>query len=326
MSASSLRNQPSVNALASSIVDALTMSRDEFRIKVTRAPTGALLIDAGAEAIGGIDVGLRVAEICMGGLGHAQLVPSALTPAWPWSISVHTSNPVIACLASQYAGWSLSHGEGDGAYSVLGSGPGRAIAWKEELFHELGYRDRAGRAIFVLEASAPPPDALVERIADDCELTPKDLVFIYAPTSSLAGTVQVIARVLEVALHKAHALKFPLERIVDGMGVAPLSPPSPDFLTAMGRTNDAIIFGGHVQLYVTGPDSDAEELARNLPSRASKDFGKSFAETFKAVNYDFYKIDPMLFSPAAVTVTALESGRSFKGGAVASALLDASFR
>jgi methenyltetrahydromethanopterin cyclohydrolase len=63
-----------------------------------------------------------------------------------------------------------------------------------------------------------------------------------------------------------------------------------------------------------------------LPSRASKDFGKPFAETFKAVNYDFYKIDPMLFSPAAVTVTAVNSGRSFHGGAIARALLNASFR
>src|SRR5690606_29672864 len=84
---------------------------------------------------------------------------------------------------------------------------------------------RAGRAIFVLEASAPPPDPLVEQIADDCDLAPKDLTFIYAPTSSLVGSVQIVARVLEVAMHKAHTLKFPLDRIVDGLGAAPLSPP-----------------------------------------------------------------------------------------------------
>lgn len=316
----------SVNALATSLVDALTMSSDRLRLKVSRNRIGSLIIDAGAEVPGGIEAGLRIAEICMGGLGQAQLLPSALSAKWPWTISIQTSDPVIACLGSQYAGWSLTHGEGEGAYSVLGSGPGRAMAGKEEIFDEIGYRDRAGRAIFVLEASAPPPDELVEKIADDCDLTPKDLVFIYAPTSSLAGSVQVVARVLEVALHKAHTLKFPLDRIVDGMGAAPLSPPSPDFITAMGRTNDAIIFGGHVQLFVTGPDGEAEELAKNLPSRASKDFGKPFAETFKAVNFDFYQIDPMLFSPAAVTVTALESGRSFNAGAIAGALLDASFR
>ena len=56
------------------------------------------------------------------------------------------------------------------------------------------------------------------------------LTFIYAPTRSLAGSVQVVARVLEVALHKAHELKFPLSRIVDGIATAPLSPPHPDFV------------------------------------------------------------------------------------------------
>ena len=45
------------------------------------------------------------------------------------------------------------------------------------------------------------------------------------------------------------------------MGAAPLSPPHPDFVIAMGRTNDAIIYGGRVHLFVTGPASDARELA-----------------------------------------------------------------
>lgn len=319
------RNGISLNATASPLVDTLAMSAARLRLHVSRNRLGSLIINAGAQAQGGIEAGLQIAEICMGGLGQARLVPSG-HGAWPWTITVQTSDPVLACLASQYAGWSLSHGEGEGAYSVLGSGPGRAIAAKEAIYAEIGYRDRAGRAILVLEASAPPPDPLVERIADDCDLAPKDLIFIYAPTTSLAGSVQVVARVLEVAMHKAHALHFPLDRIVDGVGAAPLSPPSPDFLTAMGRTNDAIIFGGQVQLFVHGPDDEAEQLAKSLPSRSSKDFGKSFAETFKAVNYDFYKIDPMLFSPAEVIVTALDSGRSFHGGATAQALLEASFR
>jgi methenyltetrahydromethanopterin cyclohydrolase len=316
----------SVNALAAPLVDALVIQAARLRVKSGRNRLGSLIIDAGQDATGGLEAGLRIAEICMGGLGQARLAPGGPNVRWPWGIAIHTSDPVLACLGSQYAGWSLSHGEGKSAYNVLGSGPGRAVAAKEDIFRAIGYRDRAARAIFVLEATAPPPDGLIEEIAADCGLPPRDLIFIYAPTSSLAGSVQVVARVLEVALHKAHALRFPLERIIDGAGTAPLSPPSPDFLTAMGRTNDAIIFGGQVQLFVTGPDADAEDLARNLPSRASKDYGRPFAETFKSVNYDFYKIDPMLFSPAAVTVTTLDSGRSFHGGALAHALLEASFR
>ncbi len=151
----------------------------------------------------------------------------------------------------------------------------------------------------MLEGSKPPPSPLVKEIAAACGIEPSDLAILYAPTQSLAGGVQVVARVLEVALHKAHELHFPLARIVDGLGAAPVPPPHPDFVVAMGRTNDAIIFGGRVQLFVTGPSAEARDLAQAMPASKSRDYGKPFAEIFRAAKGDFYAIDPMLFSPAA---------------------------
>jgi methenyltetrahydromethanopterin cyclohydrolase len=323
----SISGQPglSVNARAARLLDNMLADSAALGVSARRGTLGQLLIDAGVEARGGVEAGLRIAEICMGGLGKVALAPWQGASAWKWALAVSSSHPVTACLASQYAGWNLSHGEGEGAYNVLGSGPGRAIARKEKLFEELGYKDEAGRAIFVLEAPAPPPDGLVERVADDCNLAPKDLAFIYAPTQSIAGTTQVVARVLEVALHKAHELHFPLERIVEGVASAPLPPAGGDFMTAMGRTNDAIIYGGHVHLSVTGTEAEAADLAARLPSAGSRDYGRSFKEIFAAVNYDFYAIDPALFSPASVTVTALATGKSFHGGRIDEALVDASF-
>ena len=126
--------------------------------------------------------------------------------------------------------------------------------------------------------------------------------------------MQIVSRVLEVALHKANDLKFPLENIVDGIGAAPIPAPHPDFLTAMGRTNDAIIYGGLVQLFVKGSAKDAMGLAEKLPSRASRDYGQPFAEIFKQFKGDFYAIDPLLFSPAEVIVTAIETGDTFRAG------------
>ena len=242
-----------------------------------------------------------------------------------WSLAVSTAQPVLACLGSQYAGWSLSHGEGKDGFFALGSGPGRALAAKEELFGELGYRDAADSACLVLETGTLPPLPLLDRIAGDCGVAADRLTLILTPTSSLAGATQVVARVLEVALHKAHFLGFPLEHIVDGMGTAPLCPPSPDFLAAMGRTNDAILFGGDVQLYVAGDDAAAEDLAQRLPSAASSDYGRPFAEVFKAAGHDFYKIDPLLFAPARVAVTCLASGRTFRAGRLNAELLERSF-
>jgi methenyltetrahydromethanopterin cyclohydrolase len=314
----------SVNARAAALVERLVADAAELKIGVTRGASGETLIDCGAGHLGSIAAGLRIAEICMGGLGAITIERSAAAPNWPTTLVSRSSNPVIACLASQYAGWRLSQ-EGPEKFFALGSGPARALARREPLFEKLNYADKADSATLVLESQSPPPAAIVAKVAQDCGVASDRLTFIYAPTQSLAGSVQVVARALEVALHKAFELGFPLDHVVDGIGAAPLCPPHPDFVIAMGRTNDAIIYAGQVHLFVMGPAGDARSLAERLPSESSRDYGRPFAEIFKSVKGDFYAIDPMLFSPAAVIVTAIESGESFRAGHVNSSLLDASF-
>ncbi len=296
-----------------------------LRLGVSKLENQTTIIDAGIDTLGGLEAGRRIAEICMGGLGSVSLGASGVSELWPWQVNVHSANPVLACLASQYAGWSLSHGNGKQAFNALGSGPARAMGSKEALFDELAYRDRHEQAFLVIEVDKIPPLEIADEIARRCELAPENLYLILTPTSSLAGCVQIVARVLETALHKAHALGFELERIVDGAGCAPLCPPSPDFLKAMSRTNDSILFAGQVQLFVRTGAYEAEELANKLPSSASADYGQPFGEIFKSVEYDFYKIDPMLFSPARVAVTSLESGDTFHAGKLDLTLLNKSF-
>ena len=315
---------PSVSARAAKLVDALVADAGALRCIVSTGEAGERRIDLGAAAPGGIEAGRRLAEICMGGLGVVSFTMSSGIPSWPLGITVHSSNPVIACLGSQYGGWTMSD-EATGFFA-LGSGPARALARKEELFKELGYVDHHNKAALVIEGDKPPPPALVKKVAADCGVAASDLTILFAPTGSLAGTVQIAARVLEVALHKAHTLHFPLDKIEDGIGTAPIAPPIPDFIKAMGRTNDSIIYGGRVQLYVRSTDEAAKKLADDLPSKGSSAYGKPFAEIFAAVNGDFYKIDPMLFSPAAVIVSNLDTGASFHAGELAPEIVDASFR
>jgi len=315
----------SLNELAGKLADDMVADAAQLRIGVSRGERGETIIDCGAKHVGGIEAGLRMARICMGGLGTIRLVPSDAVPRWPWHIAVRSSQPVAACLASQYAGWALKHENGGEKYSALGSGPARALARKEALFAELQHEEKAERAILVVEADVAPPAAVLAKAAADCKVSPDRFTVLFAPVRSLAGSVQIVARVVEVALHKAHALKFPLERILDAAGVAPLSPPHPDFATSMGRTNDAIIYGGRVHLFVSGPAADAKRLAEQLSSVTSRDYGAPFVEIFRRFKGDFYAIDPMLFSPAAVAVTALDSGETFRAGKVSVELLDASF-
>ncbi|APH54025.1 N5,N10-methenyltetrahydromethanopterin cyclohydrolase [Granulibacter bethesdensis] len=315
----------SVNARAWALLQDMINNAEELKIGVSTGSLGETLIDAGSAVPGSIAAGLQLARICMGGLGTVTLLPDQTLENWPFSVSVASSNPVTSCLASQYAGWSLHHKDENGSFFALGSGPARALARGEKLFEELTYRDESTHAVLVLEAAKPPPAAIVERVARECRVVPENLGIIYAPTQSLAGSVQVVGRVLEVALHKTHELHFPLENVVDGIASAPLPPPHPDFVTAMGRTNDAIIFAGRVHLFVKGSAEEARKLAEQLPASTSRDYGKPFKDIFAAVKGDFYKIDPSLFSPAEVLVTAIETGETFRAGKRDQALLDASF-
>jgi methenyltetrahydromethanopterin cyclohydrolase len=325
MTVSKLGEAPNINQAVQPLVARLKAEASALRVAVSRAGNGATVIDAGISAPGGLEAGRLIAEICMGGLGRVAFGCSAPFARWRWQVDVTAAYPVIACLASQYAGWSLNHGEGKDAFFALGSGPARAMGSREPLFEELGYRTPAGDTAIVLEVANMPPQALLDKVVERCAIAPEQLTVILTPTTSLAGGVQIVARVLEVALHKLHELKFPLADLVDGSASAPLPPPAPKFMTAMGRTNDAILFGGQAHLYVTGSDDDARALAERMPSSASRDFGRPFAEVFKSYGYDFYKVDPHLFSPAAATVTNVTSGRSFHAGALHEGLLDQSF-
>ena len=317
----SANNPVSINQLARVKVAELIDCASQLRLHITRHTSGATIIDAGIDATGGLEAGRLIADICMGGLGNVQIEQNNQFAHWPLSVQVTSQNPVLACLGSQYAGWSLAHEQ----FFALGSGPARAIAQRETIFKELAYIDRAETTVLVLETDKIPPQEVIAKVADDTGILAENLTFILTPTRSLAGTVQIVSRVLEVALHKCHTLHFPLATIIDGVGLAPIPPPSPDFITGMGRTNDAILFGGFVQLFVSCADSEAEQLALALPSNTSQDYGKSFAEVFKAVGMDFYQIDPLLFSPAKVTISNLKTGNSFFAGAFNEVLLNQSF-
>ena len=315
---------PSVSARAARLVDGIVADSNALRCSVTTGAAGERCIDLGAQVPGGLEAGRRLAEVCLGGLGTVSLHMASGLKRWPLAITVYASEPVVACLGSQYAGWQIT--EQESGFFALGSGPARALSRVEALYKDLNYVDHYSKASLVIEGDKPPPASVTRQIAAACGVQPANLTILFAPTGSLAGTVQIAARVLEVALHKAHELHFPLENIVDGMGTAPIAPPVPDFVKAMGRTNDAIIYGGRVQLFVRGPNDAAEKLAQQLPSSTCAAYGEPFADIFAAAGGDFYKIDPMLFSPAEVIVSNLDTGTSFHAGELAPDVVNKSFR
>lgn len=314
---------PSVSRRADKIVEQMIADADALRITVTTGSLGERLIDCGADAVGCLEAGRRLGEICLGGLGTVTFTQTSGVDKWPFGVVVHSTNPVIACLGSQYAGWQITD-EATGFFA-LGSGPARALSRVEDLYKDLGYVDHSPTTALVIEGATAPPPAVIKKVAAACGIPPSGLTILYATTWSLAGTVQIAARVLEVSIHKAHELHFPLGDILDGIATCPIAPPYPDFIKAMGRTNDGVIYGGHVQLFVKGTDENAKKLADGLPSSTVQSYGKPFAELFAEVGGDFYKIDPLLFSPASIIISNVETGTSFHTGKLDPAIVDKSF-
>ena len=318
-------NWASVNKASQPLVNQLVADAKALQLEINTLSNGTRIVDAGVNCTGGLEAGRLIGEICMGGLGTVTLGTNSGFENWPWSVNVHAKTPVLSCLGSQYAGWSLSHKSAEGQFFALGSGPGRALAAKEEILKEFAYKDSAESTCIVLEVDSYPPVEIADKVAKDCGINADMLTFILTPTSSLAGVMQIAIRVLEVAMHKAHTLNFPMGKIIDGYGVTPVAPPGGDFMTGMGRTNDAILYGGMVQLFVDCSDEEAKDLANKMPSNTSSDYGRPFGEIFKAYEYDFFKIDPMLFSPAKVIITNAKTGNSYTAGELNVAMLETSF-
>ncbi|MAZ79724.1 MAG: methenyltetrahydromethanopterin cyclohydrolase [Gammaproteobacteria bacterium] len=315
----------SVNKKSQELVNDLIDNSDYYRVSVSKGHNGSVIIDAGIKELGNMEAGRVISEICLGGIGRVHILNTFQNNEWPLTVNVNTNDPVIACLGSQYAGWSLSSKEEGSKFNALGSGPARVLALKEPLFSDINYSDKSDKTCIVMEVDSFPPNDVIDKISNDTGVDPKNLTIIITPTSSIAGNIQVVSRVLEVALHKAHELQFPMSDVIEGFGSAPIPPTSPDFLTAMGRTNDAIIFAGITQLLVSTTDEMAEELCNKMPSSTSNDYGKPFADIFKEYEYDFFKIDANLFSPSKVIISNTKTGNTFISGKIDDELMKKSF-
>lgn len=304
-------NQAASRLLTHRLADAESLRLAGHRV------AAATVVDCGIAVAGGLQAGLLLARICLADQADVSLVPTRDGPA----VQIHTDDPVRACMASQYAGWQVAVGK----YFAMGSGPMRAVYAKEAIFEQIPGKETSPVAVGVLETRKLPTEEVISYFVERLKLPPEQLTLLCAPTASIAGSLQVVARSLETALHKLHELGFDLNHVVSGHGVAPLPPIAADDLTAIGRTNDAILYGGEVTVWVRGDDEQLAAIGPKVPSSASKDHGAPFADVFERAGRDFYKIDPHLFSPAVITFCNLTTGRRHVFGKLEPDVLRRSF-
>ncbi|MDI3484487.1 MAG: methenyltetrahydromethanopterin cyclohydrolase [Methanobacteriaceae archaeon] len=316
----------SVNLKAKKIVDEMISRADDLKIKVQRLDNGSTVLDCGVNVEGSIKAGELYTKVCLGGLADVGIsLPADLSRrlALP-SVKVKTDSPAISTLGSQKAGWAVSVGD----FFALGSGPARALSKKpSETYEEIDYEDDADIAIIALESDKIPEEDVTENIAKECGVSAENVYALVAPTASIVGSIQISGRVVENGTYKMlEALEFDVKKVKYAAGIAPIAPVDPDGLKAMGKTNDAVLFGGRTYYYIESDEGDdLKYLAENLPSSASKDYGRPFYEIFKEADYDFYKIDKGMFAPAEVFINDLRTGEVFRAGFVNEELLIKSF-
>ena len=315
-----------LNERSLGLVQRLTADPDGFEVAVDTLAEGTVVVDAGIAVRGSLEAGRLTAEACLGGLGCVDFCEGHPDAASLPGVQVRVSRPVLACMASQYAGWAVSlKGSGGGTFFAMGSGPARALYRGEALFAGIAHTDTSANAVLILESRQPPTADVAAMIAKACRIEASRLFLIVAPTASLVGSVQIAARVVETGMHKLHELGFALDAVVSGFGTCPLAPVAADDLKAVGRTNDAVLYGGKAWYTVDCRDEDIERVLDQIPSGASRDHGTLFYELFKRYGGDFYKIDPLLFSPAQVFFNNLRTGRCFAAGKTNPELLRESF-
>jgi len=280
-------------------------------------PCGAWVIDAGINCPGGLLAGQIMAEAGIAGLGSVRVEQRLLLDIpWPW-VTIDSDQPLLGCFLCQSANWPVKNDD----YFAMGSGPACLLNADLKIGQEFGYIEKSDHAVLVMETRTIPDNDVCIFIAEKCGVDPKNLAILVAPTSCMSGSVQIAARSLETGLHKLHQLGFDLSKIQSGMGRCPISAPTGDDFTALGRTNDMVFFAAQVWMAITKTDdSQLAELTVKIPSCSSPAYGKPFLEILKQAG-DFYAIDPGLFAPAEVTLTNIDTGHVYHGGGMDAAHL-----
>ncbi|MDP4127935.1 MAG: methenyltetrahydromethanopterin cyclohydrolase [Bacillota bacterium] len=313
------RSKLSPNNLAFPLMTEFLSKSEQLRIKVHNQH-GTTLIDCGVHVQGGWEAGILFASVCLGGLAQVkQHWVDFDGLRWP-AVEVITDHPIRACMASQYAGWPIQNNR----CLAMGSGPGRAIVHEGVLFKKFGCEDQSDTVIICLESEELPSEEVVKYILEKCHCAPTCLYILVAPTASQVGSIQVAARALETGLSKLMELGYDLDKIDSGWGICPIPPVACDNLSALGRTNDAILYGATVLYNLRDDDQALESLVKKIPSCSSREYGQLFGDLYKKCG-NFYDIDPMLFSPAEVWLSNINSGNSFHAGSLRSDILRTSF-
>lgn len=290
----------SINRSAVELVDEALDFAEELGVVPAELDCGATVIDFGVVADGGIEAGLMLADIQTAGLATIYTQMDRVGGAPIPYVELTTDHPGVALLCSQKAGWELDVE----AFNGLGSGPARALVGQETDFERVGYYDEFDFAVLTVESIDLPDDQIAEHVADLSNVEPTSVFLPTYAAGSTAGSVSMAARAAELAVFRLSELGYPPTEILSATGRAPVAPVSYNESVAMGRTNDALAYGGEVYLQVREESSVFDQV----PSNARDEYGIPFEQIFEEADWDFYAVDERIFAPAKVTIDVVDGG------------------
>lgn len=298
------------NDFAWQIIQQMAEKSQILKCNATHLSCGSLIVDAGVNTGGSITAGLEMAKVATAGLADIRLISNQLNDRmWPY-IFIQTDHPDTACYYCQSASWQVDMASGKG----MGSGPACIKGVRDKIVG-INFLDESDCAVLVLESSILPDEESCVIWADLCGVNPDRFGVVVAPTSSLAGSVQIAARSIETALHRLVSLEGDVNWVKSAIGICPMAQPSGDDWQSIGMTNDVIMFGSQVILYVDEINNEIlSEFANKIPASTSKDYGKRFLNIFEDAGRDFYQIDPGIFAPAEITLINLKTGHIHQSG------------
>ncbi|MFP8954411.1 methenyltetrahydromethanopterin cyclohydrolase [Natrialbaceae archaeon A-arb3/5] len=287
----------SLNRMAIELVDEALEYAEELNIGGYDLANEATVLDFGLEFDGGIEAGLLLTEIQTAGMATVSHDLGELGDAPMPFVELTTDQPALALLCSQKASWELTTDDFEG----LGSGPARALVAEETEFRRVGYTDAFDLTALAVETDESPTEAAAEQVADLAEVETSGVFLLVYPTASLAGSLTNAARTAELATFRLAELGYDPRDVVSATGRAPVAPVPADEQVAIGRTNDAVAYGGTAHLTVR-EDADVFD---SVPSTAGEAHGRPFAEIFDDLDWEFDEVPSDLFAPAQVTVDVL---------------------
>jgi len=315
----------SLNEASLEIISPILDDPRRYGARIIKSPSGATIVDMGVEADGSWLGAKLWVEAAHGGMGEFSYGRMQIKDIEVPTAEVVIDNPMLSVIACEVAAWKL----GEGEFAAMGSGPARAKARVDRWAKKVEYEDPSPYALLQLQMPRLPDDAMLQVVADACGIPLASLTAMVAPSASLVGSVQVASRAVEqciVAL--ARTTSFDISTIMYGNSTAPIAPVIEDEVLAMGRVNDALLYGGSSGLWVRHPDDDEiRRVTESIPFsvRAGADYGKSFGEIFEAYGRSIYRIPAHLDGPAKMMMTNLLTGSVFVAGKIDAERLFRSF-